>query len=110
MKIFFPGQKVPEEIEKVELFGYKSGDPFLRFSSPCIVKRNHEGHYVRPIILMGSVMTLRAKTDSVVITGSPNIPNGKTTLNCKPILSSWALIGFLSIILFYRYLTNLGIL
>lgn len=98
MKIYFPGQKVPSEVEKVEFTGYRGGDPNLRFSSPCIVKRTETGYYVRPIVLMGSVMTLRATADHVSIQGSPEITYGITHMNCKPIIPTWLIIGVLSVL------------
>lgn len=97
MKIYFPGQKVPSEIQKVEIVGYQKGDPYLRFSSPSIVKRTETGYYIRPIVLMGYVMAFRAICDHVSITGSPNIEGGKTHINCKPIIPSWCIIGVLAI-------------
>lgn len=106
MKIYFPGQKVPSEIEKVEMLGYQGGDPHLRFSSPCIVKRTEKGYFVRPIVLMGCVMTLRASCDHVFIQGSPGIEDGETHINCKPIIPSWCIIGALALLILC---TNLGI-
>ena len=50
MKIYFPGQKVPSEVQKVTITGYRKGDPYLRFSSPCILKQTKTGYYIRPII------------------------------------------------------------
>ncbi|EJS6251320.1 hypothetical protein PH4_000139 [Escherichia phage PH4] len=98
MKIYFPGQKVPSEVQKVTITGYRKGDPYLRFSSPCIVKQTKTGYYIRPIVLMGCVMTFRASCEHVLIQGSPNIEGGETHMNCKPIIPTWLIIGVLSVL------------
>lgn len=100
MKIFFPGQKVPSEIQKVEMEGYKKGDPFLRFSSPSIVKRTEAGYYIRPIVLMGSVMSFKATCDHLNIVGCPEIEGGEVHMNCKPYIQNWLIIGVLALLLF----------
>lgn len=60
MKIYFSGQKVPYKVQKVTITGYRKGDPYLRFSSPCIVKQTKTGYYIRPIVLIIGVLSVLA--------------------------------------------------
>jgi hypothetical protein len=60
MKIYFSGQKVPYKVQKVTITGYRKGDPYLRFSSPCILKQTKTGYYIRPIVLIIGVLSVLA--------------------------------------------------
>lgn len=60
MKIYFSGQKVPYKVQKVTITGYRKGDPYLRFSSPCILKQTKTGYYIRPTWLIIGVLSVLA--------------------------------------------------
>lgn len=99
MKLFFPGQKVPGWIQKVEIKGYHKGDPHLRFSSPSLVWVEGKQIMVRPIVMMDSVMKLTATCDHVSVTGNPYTEGGSVTINCKAIINNWVIITLLALIL-----------
>lgn len=99
MKLFFPGQKVPGWIQKVEIKGYHKGDPHLRFSSPSLVWIEGKRIMVRPIVLMDSVMKLAVTADHVHVIGNPYTEGGSVDINCKPFINNWVIISILAALL-----------
>lgn len=92
MKLFFPGQKVPDWIEKVEIIDYKSGDPNLRFSSPSLVWWKGKDIHVRPVFLMGCIFSMSAHCGKVNVVGNPNNKGHVVHINGKPIIDTWIIV------------------
>lgn len=87
MKVFFPGQNVPQWLGKQEPRGDKFKFGKFTFSGVCMVTKGQNNYCVRNIIGGGIVMTL-ANAESVnLILSAPQGCNGSLEINTKPILT-----------------------
>lgn len=87
MRIFLPGQKVPEWLERQEPNEDRFKMGKLTFNNICLITVRNGHYYVKGIVGGGAVMTFKNGNNITISGQSPTGGDGMVHIDCSPLFT-----------------------